>query len=345
MPGPGKYAKAVPLLRVMKASLLTRETIRELSLSPSLDEASTLLRDTPYSDITSATQPSSVQAIALKTFFARMQKALRVLPKEAATIINAFLKEEEARDILAAMRSIAEGKHLPLLPTASIPGTIPFQIRREPELAVSLQRLVEFLSKTWFKKYAFHAQRLAAETRSIEVYTWMAPTIGLVELSAALNTLKGLERKKVERIICPYLSYKIVASLVNAKALRIPVRILDRILGDLRGCGVTWEPLRGVYEREPGPQEVLSYLREVFPNLELDPKLPYNEALEQARLRALKESGRRAWGVYAGYPFTPALAAAAAMLAKIEMLDVTTVITGIMLKLPPDEIQEMLISL
>jgi vacuolar-type H+-ATPase subunit C/Vma6 len=342
--GSGKYAKVTPKLRVIKSRMLPRETLREILLSPNLEEASTLLKDTEYSEISGATAPSTIQSITLKVFFERLFTMEKALPKEAKQIPRAFAREEEAKDVLAIMKAVYEGKQLPLLPTAGIPGTIAFIVKRDPETLVSMQRLQEFLARTWFKKYAQSSLRLANEVRSPEVFSWYATAVSLTEYTLSLQGLGRRDRRGVEQILCPYLEYKFVSTLANAKTLGISVRILDRIIGDLRACGTSWRELRNVYEREPGAQEILSALREEFPALALDTKLSVEQALEQARKTALKNSAAKAGAAYSGYPFTPVLAAAAAMLSKIEYLDLTTILTGILLKIPPDELESLLIS-
>ncbi|MCE4625971.1 MAG: V-type ATPase subunit [Desulfurococcales archaeon] len=343
MPGPGRYAKTVPKLRTLKASLLTHEQLRELSLSPSLDDASALLRDTPYSEVSSATMPSTIQTIALKAYFGRAQRILKVLPEGDQQLVLAFLREDEIKDLLAIMRSIYTGTHLPLLPTASIEGTLTGRIRKDPEALVSMQRLLEALDRSWFKSYARQINRIAQEMKTAEVFTWYSAPASLQEYTNAIAALPRRKRREAEALLCPVLEYKIASTMVNGKALRIPLRIMDRIMRDLNVCGATWDDLRQVYEREPGPQEVLSSLRELLPRLRLEAKQGFEVELEAARRRAWREAYRRANAAYSGYPFTPTLVLAAMILAKAEYMDVTTILTGVLLKMKPDEIQELTI--
>ena len=341
---PARYARAVPRLRAMKARLLQREALREVMLSPTYEEALTLLRDTPYQAITAASSPSTIQAVALGIFAERALRARKMLPEEAHPVVDAFMREEEARDVLAILRSIYEGRTLPYIPTASVEGTLAWRIRRDPDILVSTQRLAEFLDRTWMKPYARLALRLAQEARSPEPITWASLPASLGEYSRAVEPFGGADRRGLEAVLCPYIEYKAAASLVNAKMIGIPPRAIARLLEAREACGIPWAELRQVYEREPGPQEVLYSLRELLPQLRVDTKLPLSQALEQARREALSRSGRAAQAAFGGYPFTPVLAAAALMLAKIEMINVTTILTGIRARLKPDEIGELLIT-
>ena len=341
---PARYARAVPRLRALKARLLPRETLREVALSPSYEEALTLLRDTPYQGLTTASSPSTIQTVALRVFYERASSARKMLPPEAHLLVDAFTREEEARDVLAILRSIYEGRTLPYLPTASIQGTLPSRIKRDPDILVSTQRLSEFLDKTWMKPYARTALKLAQEARSPEPITWASLPAALGEYASALARFRGADRRGLESILCPYLEYKAAAALVNAKAIGVPIRAIARLLEGQEACRIPWQELRQIYEREPGPQEVLYSARELLPTLKIDTKLPYAQALEQARKEALAKSGKAARAAFGGYPFTPVLAAAILMLAKIEMLNITTILTGIKLKLKPDEISELIIT-
>ncbi|MCE4628367.1 MAG: V-type ATPase subunit [Desulfurococcales archaeon] len=340
---PSRYALVTPKLRVLKAKLLTRESLRELYLSPSLEEALAILRDTPYSSIPVTGNLGGIQSYALKVFFDRLKAVKKLVPTEALPILEAFAREEEARDALAILRAVYEGKELPLIPTARIEGTIAWRLRHDQEALISTQRLLEALDKTWMKPYSRAAAALAQEMRSPSPITWMALAAAVKEYQVALEKYKGMDRLGLESIVCPYLQYKVLQSLVNAKLLGIPPRALDRILGGVESCRLAWTPLRAAYEREPGPQELLVSTRELFPLLRIDARKPYNEALEDARREALKQSAREALMAFAGYPFTPVLAGATAMLAKIEMINVVTILTGIQARLKPDEISEMLI--
>lgn len=340
---PSKYALATPKLRVLKAKLLTRESLRELYLSPSLEEALAILRDTPYSSIPVTGNLGGIQSYSLKVFFDRLRAMRRLVPDEAVPVLEAFAREEEARDALAILRAVYEGRELPLIPTAHIEGTVAWRLRRDQEALLSTQRLLEALDRTWLKPYARAAVALAQELRSPSPITWMALAAAVREYQSALSQYKGMDRLSLEAILCPYIQYKVLQSLVNAKLLGIPPRALDRILGGLESCRLAWPVLRTSYEREPGPQELLVSARELFHLLRVDPRKPYTEALEEARREALKLSAIEALAAFAGYPFTPVLAAASAMLAKIEMINVVTILTGIQARLKPDEISEMLI--
>ncbi len=330
----------------MKASLIPVEIYKEMVASPSIDEALAALRDTPYLEVIKSKTPSFIQSGILEVFFDRARRIEKYAPKEALPLVQAFYREEEAKDALVIMRTVYEGRsELPILPTGSIQGTLAFKVKKEPEVLVSLQRLVELFDRTWFKPYAREAQRLAGELRSSEIFSWYPLVVSIILYSTALDKVSKRSRRGVERVLCPYLQYKIAGSLSNAKALDLPVRQLDRIYGDLDICGFKWSVFRTAYEREPGVSELLVALRDYMPKLGIDPKKPYQQALEEARKIALKQSLSNSIAAFNGYPFDPALIAASLMLAKIEAFDLTTILTSMSLRLSFDEYKDLIINL
>ncbi len=341
---PQKYARVTPRLRSMYAGLIKPEVFRELISTSNLDDAFSALRDTPYIEAIKAKTPDQIQSGALTVYLERARKIEYYAPKEALALVQAFYREEEAKDALVIMKAVFEGRsELPMLPTMNVEGSLAYRVRREPESLVSLQRLVEFFEKTWFKPYAREAYRIATEVKSSDVFLWYPLTLSVLLYSEALRSLPGMTRREVEKILCPYLLYKLVASILNAKAINIPVRELDKAYGELNVCGFKWRQIRGLYERDPSVQELFVSLRDVLPQVELDTKKDYQQALEEAKRQALRTAYKNSVAAFNGYPFTPALLAAFLMLAKIEAYDLITILTSIALRLGHDEYRGLIV--
>jgi vacuolar-type H+-ATPase subunit C/Vma6 len=339
-----KYAKTVPRIRAVKSRLVRADLYREL-IASTPDDILTLLRDSPYTSYIQHPKPENIQNGSMRVFFERAELVYRYSPKEAKPLAAAFMREEEAKDALIVMRQVYEGKpELPLLPTSSIKDTIAFKIRREPEVLASMQRLGELLEKTWFKPYYRKALRVAQETKSPEIFNWMTLAASSDLYANALSAIRS-GKNWVEKIICPFLRYKLAASMANAKAIGLQARSIERVLGEVDVCGFSWRDFRAIYEREPGVGELLVSLKEVFPDLNIDAKLDYQLALEQARKTAYRRSKKYAEAMFSSYPFQPAIVAAILTLAKIELYDIVTIMTSIGLGLKSDDFFGLLISL
>ena len=346
MGSPSGYAQLVPKLRFLKASLLPADTYKELIGAKSLEETVAILRDTPYSEAARARDPEAVQEEVLRVLIERLRRLERYAPSEARLLLQAFYREEEARDLLILARAVQEGRGSRVrLPTARIEGSLLSIIAREPEALGSLQRLQEVFDRTWIKPYLREASRIAGEVKSGEAYTWYTLALSVLLYVDALKKLDVRERLGVENIICPFITYRITNAMTNAKDMGLPMRTLDRVMEKVEICGFKWKEFRAVYEREVDPQSLLAALKEVFAKLLLDTKLHYSEALEAARKAAYKLAASKALSAYASYPFRPAIVAAAGTLAKIEAMDVQAILAGKLMRLPAEALEGLTINI
>ncbi len=346
MGSPSGYAQLVPKLRFLKAILLPGDTFKELIGAKSVEEATAILRDTPYSEAARAGDPERVQEEVLRVLISRLRRLERYAPAEARPLLQAFYREEEARDLLVLARAVQEGRGSQVrLPTMGVEGSLLNLISREPEALGSLQRLQELFDKTWVKQYLREATRIAGEAKTGEAYTWYTLALSVLLYVDALKRLDVRERLGVEDIVCPFITYRITNALINAKDMGLPMRTLDRVMEKVEICGFKWKEFRAVYEREVDPQSLLASLKEVFAKLLIDTKLHYSEALEAARKAAYKLATAKALAAYASYPFKPAIVAAAGTLAKIEAMDVQAILSGKLMRLPSEALESLVISL
>jgi hypothetical protein len=151
--------------------------------------------------------------------------------------------------------------------------------------------------------------------------------------STAVSRIPRRERHGVERIVCPLVEYRLAASLIQAKEIGISLKTLDSILGGLRVCGVDWSILRVEYEREPDSTTLAAALKPLFPDLSLEGKST-TEILASA-MRSYREVAlRRSMSAFAGYPFQAKLPVATAMLLKLQVEDVRSMISAMKLRIP-----------
>jgi len=333
-----QYAVLVPKLRVLKSRLVREDRVREVIAQPSLEDAVALLKDSVFQEAFQYEDPEHINAGVVRVYYREAGRLARYTPAGARPLLEAFLRDIEARDLFTAAAMIAAGKtEIIGLPTARIPGTLLDRVRQEPEALTGLSRLAESLRRTWAYPYMQLAARLAGEYGS-SVLSWMPLAVAAREYSRALALLEPrMGRRLAQEVLCPVVAWRIAAALVNAKRQGVPARLLDALLADAQACGFNWRRARQVYEREPGVDGLMAGLREVLPGVRLDPSKPPVEALEEARAAArssAKEAGLR---VFQGYPFHAGTLAAGLMLLLLEAEDLVTVLTGIRLGLKPEE--------
>ncbi|MEB3844164.1 MAG: V-type ATPase subunit [Desulfurococcales archaeon] len=347
MASPAAYAVFAPKARSIKAQLVQPSLLREILAAESYEEARALLRETPYGErLREEASIEAVQEAAVGVLLSRIYRLARYAPSDSRRLLLAFAREEEIRDALIILRAASEkAGRIPRVPSASHPESIVSRLAREAETAEGVQRLLEALEGSWLKQAARTAHTIAGEARTGEAYTWYATAAGLLEYIEAINTLPQQDRPGVEKILCPIITYKITASLVNAKTLDIPLRALDRIMEKIKTCKFNWKTFKPIYEREVDPESLLATLRDLFPKLKIETKLSRQDALTQARKTALQQARHQAETAYASYPFKPTLTAATGTLIKTEANDIQAALTAKILKLKPEQYETLITTI
>lgn len=337
-PSPRDYAPLAPIVRAVIPRLVTGERIREITAQPSLEEAVNLLRDTMYGDALKSKTLKGIQR-DLATFYAGYALRLkRMAPVDAYPLIDAFLHELEAGDLLGlALYSYTRAGGLPDILTSGVPGSLPARIAGDPEAYASLARLLERLQGSWAERYTGLIRRVA-EAGDPSRIPWARVGIVAGEYSRALESLDPrLGKPLAARAVCPLLNWMIAALLIEAKRAGLESRLIEELLVDVPACRFRVKRAREVYEREPGAEALASVAEEVADSVKLDSSKPLPEALEEARAEARRRSARGARSILSSYPFHAGLTAAGLMLVKLNVEDLVTVLTGIALKLVPEE--------
>ncbi|MEB3807090.1 MAG: V-type ATPase subunit [Desulfurococcales archaeon] len=337
-PGPSKYATVVPSMRVLKSKLVGRDRIRELVAQPSLEEALSLLKDTVYGEAIKSSDIRGIQRDLYRFYCRTIESIKKKAPKDIHPLLDAFKHEVEAGDIITlAIYSAARAGEIPELVTGDIGECPAVTVAREPEALVSLQRYLEYLQSTWASKYADLLKR-AAEGGDPSRIAWTRLAMVAGEYSRALEELDPrLARPMAAKTLCPILDWTIAAFLVQAKKDGMEPRLIEEVLVDVPTCRFSVSNARTVYEREPGPEGLAGSIDDVVRTVRIDVSKDLVDALEEARIEARKKSLSKAIAVYSSYPFHAGLVAAGLVMFKINLEDLLTVLTGIALRLDPEE--------
>ncbi len=329
-PSPRAYAYLAPKARVLAARVRAGEDrVREAIAQPSLEEAQGFLKDTLYGEAIEPGPAWRIQARVAEALAAVLDRLARAAPEPARPLARAHLREMEARDALQALRALQAGDlQLELLPTSRVPGTILYQARQEQEPLTSPQRLRDYLRRTWLNpilEAAGEDPRLAETAAALHAHA---------EALEALNPRRG--RPEAARATCPLQAWRTAALTLDARAAGLPARSLEALTPENPTCNITPRQIRAIYEREQTTEALAVALRDTL-RLPLDPSKPPLQALEEARAHARRQAKQAAYTILQGYPFHAGILAAAATLARLEAEDITTVATGLALRLPPDK--------
>ncbi|MEB3773563.1 MAG: V-type ATPase subunit [Desulfurococcales archaeon] len=340
MAGPASYARLVPKIRVMKSQLLTQDRYREMMASSELKDALSQLRDSLYSEAADAANLEVAIRILETLYFKYLDKLARESPEEVLRVINAFRMDYELRDVLSAMQRVAIGSPgFMEYPTYYIDGSILKMLSQDPEAQTSVTRFLDAIQGTWAYTYADMAVQLYNETKNPQLISWIHLPASIELYSSVLEELRD---PALQGILCPLIEYKISASLIQAKLSEIESRIITRLISRVKSCGVDASLLRQMYEREATPQDLASSLREALKYVRPEGE-DLGAILHSARMSlkaALKRGVERA---FQGYPFSPAIAAAGAVMLRFEVENIIAILSSIELKLKVDEYSKILI--
>ncbi len=334
---PRLYAQTVPRLRYMLTKLTKEDKVRDVISQPSLEEAAGLLRDTLYGDSIEPGPAWRLQVRILEAHLRLVQRIARTTPPPAQPLALAFQREIEARDAFTAASMIAGGSlELEMLPSARVEGTILYTVRGEQELLSTPARFLEHLRGTWLAPYVDIARSLEGEAGA-RAYQLAASAAAIGVYS---DPLQGLEARLARRVasaaLCPILKWRAASILLEARLAGLQSRSVEVLIPPVPACDIKPARLRAIYEREPTVEGLQGSLRDTL-GVRLDPQKPAREALEEARAHARREARRRALQAFSGYPFHAGLIAAALLLARLEAEDLATILTGIQLRMPPEE--------
>ncbi|MFP3081067.1 MAG: V-type ATPase subunit [Acidilobus sp.] len=342
MPGSADYARLVPVLRYMKSRMLGPK-LKEIA--PPLSEAVMALRESLYSRAAEAKDPESLERALAAVYFSNLEEVYRLAPAEARGLINAFGRLRELEDIMTVARALAEGQPPPRwLPSMEWGLSSTAHVLQELEASASLSRLQEAVRDRDLKGAVAMALEAYTDLRQPEVFTFLSLLGGSLVLRGALAAVGGPEAKDVERIMCPLVEERAALGLLEAWALRLNPKTFARAVEGPKVCGVDWALLAAAYER--GLEgEVTGLVMDVSPALryvKLEGR-SVKELMDSARRSARLAAHRASLAAFEGYPFTPALVAAALTLLTLEVDSVRALVGGIMLNLTQEELEQAVI--
>jgi len=333
------YAYVTPRLRALLPRLAGEDKVRDAIAQASVEDAAGVLRDTLYGPYIEAGPPWRIQTRLLEGFLETVKGLAKASPPAAREAALAFAREEEARDVFAALTMLRGGGQveLEMLPTSRVPGTILYGLRGEQEALASPQRLLEALRRTWLAPQVEALQRLDQEAGPTRAPALAASSAALAAHASALEGLDPrVGRRVASSILCPLLAWRAASIAVYARLQGLPPRVLELLVPPSPSCGFSGRRLRSVYEREQTMEGLLAGLRDEL-GVRLDPQAGPREALAGARREARRAAKAAALRAYAGYPFHGGLVVAGSTLARLEAQDLATVLTGIALRAKPEE--------
>ncbi|MEN2999304.1 MAG: V-type ATPase subunit [Acidilobaceae archaeon] len=332
MPEPGDYAEAAVVARAIKARLLRPEVVREAALASDFSEALGPLRDSIYSGLGDARTLSQAYSSIWSAYFRQVRRLAFISPAPASELLLSLEREEVLKDLLVLYQSVLLEKRVEVrLPSSLVGETLTRKVLEDPEALLSPQRFVEALSRSWAYAYLERAGRSFRELKGGPIALWAAPLSALKLYSEALSIMGG-EGEEVERLLCPYLQEKALSSLLLAKVLEVPPRLLeDFSWGNL--CGLKARELVELYAAEPDPLGIAGELKQKI-SIRAEGK-SVEEVLASARKSARLALRERALGVMTGYPFRASFLLSPLLLLRLEAEDLTLLLSSKEYKLPP----------
>ncbi len=333
-----KYAKIVPVLRVLRGRILGIERLRELTATASVDDVLAGLRDTLYGSAAEARIPEKVVQSMYSIYWDTVVKVAKMAPGEASDLALSFIRVDEVSDAISIAYKVARasgvwGSYM----TSAIKDSFASRVLAEPEAASSLQRLVE-VAPRWMRRILSDGVEAFNSARDPGALAYYRP---LARARVFYESLASLDRSSVRRVLdvlCPLLRSEAAAAALEAAVAGIPGRSLEagwRVrVEDL--CGVNWRRLAEVVSREGDPSSVTAYLKQTMPDVSLEGKTPLEQAAN-ARSWGKRESRRRAEVAFLGYPFHAGLIAAGLLLLRLEFEDLKSVLLATKYKMHPSD--------
>jgi len=330
---PSAYAQVVPRLRLLKAGLLGP---RVKDLSPPLAEALASLRDTMYSGIAEAKELRLVERRLAQQYFSVIDELEDLAPDEAKGLVRAFGEMKEAEDLMTLARALAEGLRPPAwLPSLEWSRSSIRDVMPELEASPSLTRLPDLLKSGPLRKTMAGALEAFSDIKSPEAFTWYSLSARLAAIQMALEPIGGQDRTDAEKVLCP-----LVEGWAQAWALRVNPRTFARALPQRPLCGIQWALLAEAYERNLGVDVVslATELSQVMSRVKVEGR-GLRDIMSSVRRSAGVAAMRSAMAAFEGYPYSPALIAAALLLLTIDVDNLRAALLGIGLGLTQTEIE------
>ncbi|MGC9071440.1 MAG: V-type ATPase subunit [Acidilobus sp.] len=341
MGSPSLYAKVVPRLRALKAGLLGP---RVRDLAPPLAEALASLRESAYSSISDAKDIRTLERKIAQLFFSAVDELDRLSPDEAKPLVSSFALMREVEDIFTVARALAEGSSLPKwLPSVEWSSSEIGNVIAELEASPSITRLPDTVKGSQLRRLLTEAMQAFSEVKSPEVFTWYSLSAQASTLLRALDSIGGQDRVETEKVICPLIEERVGLAAVEAWVLSVNPRTFARVLPERTICGLSWAALSSAYERNLGA-DVISLAMDVSGILryvKAEGKGP-RDIMASIRRTARVTAVRAANAQYEGYPYTPALLAAALVLLSVDLDNLRSALLGIGLGLTQQEIEAAL---
>lgn len=327
MSAPG-YARVVPVLRVLYSRLYGSERIRELAATASLDDVLSGIRDSLYGHAAEQRLPERVAAEMYRIYHGIVSRVASLAPPQGEGVALYFTRADELEDsmVLAYRASSGQPGGAGGLPTAAVRGTLAWRAAQEPDVASSVQRLLEAAPR-WLRPLLATAERAASSQRDSWVFLLARPALKALLLWDALERAEARGRVEVSRILCPALRAEAAAAALNAVALGAGGRSLEAAWRPApRGlCGLDWAAAAAAAAREEDPSAVAAALRQSMPDLRLEGRAPLEQAAAAIRWGRLA-ARRRAEAAFQGYPFHAGLLAAGLLLARLELEDLRAIV-------------------
>ncbi|MCX8165124.1 MAG: hypothetical protein N3D79_00790 [Acidilobaceae archaeon] len=332
MPEPGDYAEAVVIARAIKARLLRPEVIREAALAAEFGEALGPLRDSIYAGLGEARSLSQAFSSIWPTYIRQVRRLALRSPSPASELLLTLEKEEVLRDLLILYQSTLLEKRIESrLPSSLVEGTLTKRVLEDPEALLSPQRFIESLSRSWAYSYVERVGRSFRELKGGPVALWAVP-LSVLKLYSEVLGAAGGEREEAERLLCPQLQEKVLSSLLLAKALEVPQKLLeDFSWGEL--CGLKAKEALELYSAEPDPLGIAGELRQKI-SIKAEGK-SVEEVLTSAQRSARSALRERSLAAMAGYPFRASFLLSPLLLLRLEAEDLTLLLSSKEYKLPP----------
>ncbi len=333
-----RYAKIVPVLRVLRGKILGVERLRELTATASVDDVLAGLRDTLYGQAAEARIPEKVVQSMYNIYWETVVKVAKIAPAEASDLALSFIRVDEVSDAISIAYKVARGTGIwGSYITSAVKDSFTSKVLAEPEAASSLQRLVEAAPR-WMRRILGDAVEAFNSARDPGALAYYRP---LARVRVFYESMAGLDRYSLKGaldVLCPLIRSEAAAAALEASIAGVPGRSLEAAwrvrVEDL--CGVNWRRLAEVVSREGDPSSVAAYLKQSMPDVPLEGKTPIEQAAS-ARSWGRRESRRKAEAAFLGYPFHAGLVAAGLLLLRLEFEDLKSVLLATKYKVHPSE--------
>jgi len=341
--GPVDYAQAVVVARAIKSRLLKPDVIREAALAKDLSEALIALRESMHPGLGEAKTLTQALASVWSGYFKTIRRMAKVAPGEALNVVLALEREEDLRDLVTITYRSAVGRPVEeKLPSSFYEGTLTYSILRDPELLTSPHKILEFTEDTWAYNYVEVALRVSRDLKWGVSTLWVTPLLTTKLYSDSMEGLGSAKKAELERLLCPHLEHKLLTSMLVAKHLEIPPRLLEAAMGRrFTICGVKVEELKGIYEREADPVSLAGELKSLIKDVKIEGK-SVQEILYNSLRSSRQKLKARALSSMSGYPFNPAFITASLVLLKLEVETITFILSSKEYKVKPSDVVEKL---